>query len=781
MISIIKHTWLTLIVLSATAQSFAQDEANRSVTNSLGQKLRFIPAGSFIMGGRQTGPGGFRKDHPQYDGADERPLHPVRLTKPFYLAENEVTVAQFREFVESTKYVTTNEANGIVGFDPHEPEGDRRAKFAFREKKEFNWKNPGFTQQDNHPVVGISWKDAQAFCRWLSEKENVKYRLPTEAEWEYACRAGAQSYFAWGDSYAEIHKFANIGNVEFEKAYPDRAYIQWALDVEKDEPDPHVFTAPVGSYPANQWGIRDMHGNVWEWVEDVYIDTAYTKYKRPRYDRPIQRAIDPFNTETFNDDGDWRSIRGGCWATSPLHCRSGIRSYYESNDAAAYLGFRVVRDANTDEIATAKATFDAEEAARQLVKNAVGNSESSSGTDLRVRLDSQASAEVMHALREIGGLSEVHYNGNGKGDASLIADIAAVPGLRVFHLHNAGREITGADFAPLAARTDLEQLHISACPNVDDQLCTHITGLTNLRSLRLFNEKITDAGLGQLRRLVKLRVLNIQSTQSNGEILTELTQAPLERIEVRRISEQAASQLKNFPKLTELYIYDSSMSDQGIVSIAGLRRLKSLRLRDCPNISQSAFQQIAELRSLTSLELTGVTIGDDTIERLTNMQLRTLELNSENITDASMRHICSLITLSRLTLGNKTKVTDRGLKYSWRMNQLHHLELFSTQITGKGFEPLTELPELYVLMLGSPNLTDQAFAFLSEAPAMNHLEVGTHINENSKNLTDEGLRYLAENNRWRHISFNRKGTGITDDGIERLRNTLKATRIDIRD
>ena len=778
-----KRLWLILITLAVTQPASSQDETDRAVTNSIGQKLRFIPAGRFIMGGQQTGPGGFRKDHPEYDGADERPLHPVRLTKPFYIAETEVTVAEFRRFVEATNYVTTNESNGqgIVGFDPHEPEGDRRAKFAFRQKSEFNWKNPGFAQQDNHPVVGISWKDAQAFCRWLSEKEGVKYRLPTEAEWEFACRAGTQTYFAWGDSYDEIHKLANIGNVEYEKAYPDRAYIQWALDVEKDQPDPHVHTAPVRSYPANAWGIHDMHGNVWEWVEDVYIDTAYTKYKRPRYDRPIQRAVDPFNTETFNDDGDWRGIRGGCWATSPLHCRSGIRSYYESNDAAAYLGFRIVRDANANQIAAAKTEFDKEEAARQLVKNAVGDFKSQSGTDLRVELNAGTSPEVLRALREINGLTEVQYSGNGQANGSVIAEIAAVPALRVLHLHNVGREITGADFAPLANRTSLEAFHISVFPSIDDELCTHLAGLTNLRSLQLYTEKITDERLRQLRGLVNLRDFNIQATQSNGEILTELTQAPLERIEVRRISEATASELKNYPNLTQLYVYDSSMSDQGIASIAGLRRLESLRLRDCPNISQTAFRQLAELRSLTSLELAGVSIGDDTIALLTNLQLRTLELDSENITDASMKHICSMITLDRLTLGKKTKISDRGLKYSWRLNRLHHFELMSPLITGSGFEPLTELPELYILMLNSPVLTDKAFEYLSEAPAMNHLEVGINIDANSNSLTDAGMKYLSENPRWRQISLKRGGTQITDAGIEQLRNTLKNTRLDIRD
>ena len=388
-----------ILVCALLAQTaFGQTAPSQpAVTNSIGQSLQFVPAGSYLRGGRNIGPGGFYKDHVAYDGADEHPRHPVRLTQPFYLATTEVTVAQFRQFVEATGYQTSAEKSGagIVGFDPHEPKRDRRAKFAFRQKPEFNWKSPGFVQQENHPVTGVSWQDTQAFCRWLSEKENARYRLPTEAEWEYACRSGSDTFFAWGESYKTIHRLANVGNVELEKTHPDRVLIQWIVHVDKDPGDPHVYTAPVGSYPANAWGLRDMHGNVWEWCQDQYLDTAYAKYKQPKYGTPTPRAIDPLNTESFNDDGDWRVIRGGSWFTSPLFCRSAIRSYYEVGDAAAYIGFRVVREASAAEIAAAKAAFNAEEEARSAVEQTIGKFESERGTDLRVRISGIPPAECL--------------------------------------------------------------------------------------------------------------------------------------------------------------------------------------------------------------------------------------------------------------------------------------------------------------------------------------------------------------------------------------------------
>ena len=754
----------------------------QTVENSIGQRLQFIPAGSFIMGGRDVGPGGFYKHHDGYDGSDERPRHPVRLTKPFYLATTEVTVAQFQAFVAATGHKSSAEKSGagIVGLDPHEPEKDRRAKFAFRQKPEFTWKSPGFEQQGDHPVVGVSWQDAQAFCKWLSKKESAQYRLPTEAEWEYACRAGTDSYFSWGESYDDIHQRANIGNVELEKVYPDRVLIQWIVHVDRDPGDPFVHTAPVASFPKNPWGLHDLHGNVWEWCQDRYIDTAYAKYKQPRYGQPIPRAIDPVNDETFNTDGDWRVIRGGSWFTSPLHARSAIRSYYESNDAAAYIGFRVVREASVDEIATAKAAFDAEQQAREIVEQAVGKFESERGTDLRVRFNGRPSREVTRQLKQIGGLTEVHVSSGGRMDGEAIADIAAVPTLKILHLHHSGSEVNDKHFAPLAFRTGLESLHISAYSTLTDGMLPHLAALTNLIKLQLNGEKLTDDGLKRLTGLTNLRELDIQGTQSNGEVLS-VVKAQLESLSIRRLTDETAQHLNKFPKLTRLTIYESPMTERGFAAIAGLRRLRTLRLRDCPNIASSAFTALSEMHSLKELDLRDTTIGDEALRKIANLELTSLELNSGNITDDGMRHVFNILTLNRLSLGPKTKITDRGLKHLWRLNRLHNLDLYSPHITGSGFAPLAELPELYSLRLSSPALTDKAFGYLSETSKLNHLELGTALSENASNLTDSGLQLLADKPNWRNIQFNRRGTSVTNDGIAQLRAALKNTRVDIRE
>ena len=147
------------------------------ITNSIGMKLVLIPAGTFLMGSPEEDKAGKE---------DERPSHPVRIMHAFYLGTTEVTRGQFRRFVESAGYRTEAEEDGKGG------EGWNEERNRFEMSPRYFWQNPGFDQTDEHPVVNVTWNDAAAFADWLSRKENRKYRLPTEAEWEYACRAGQQ-------------------------------------------------------------------------------------------------------------------------------------------------------------------------------------------------------------------------------------------------------------------------------------------------------------------------------------------------------------------------------------------------------------------------------------------------------------------------------------------------------------------------------------------------------------------------------------------------------------
>jgi uncharacterized protein (TIGR02996 family) len=246
--------------------------------NHLGMELALIPPGAFLMGSPPDEAERRDNEHP----------HEVEITRAFGLGAHPVTVGQFRAFAQATGYRQTL------------------------------WQDPGFSQDDTHPVVGVSWNDARKFCAWLTKTESGRvYRLPTEAEWEYACRGGApESYpFHVGEP---LHSLSST-QANFNGDYPYGGAAK----------GPSLGrTTPVGSYPPNGWGLYDLHGNVWEWCADRY---EYAYYKRsPRPDPPGPPK------------GSTRVIRGGGWILHGRHCRSAYRHRgYAPRGRGHYLGFRV--------------------------------------------------------------------------------------------------------------------------------------------------------------------------------------------------------------------------------------------------------------------------------------------------------------------------------------------------------------------------------------------------------------------------------------------------------
>ncbi len=213
------------------------------ILNSLSIDMVRIDKGSFMMGSNE------------YE--DEKPIHKVTIDYEFDMGKYPVTVAEYMHFVKETKR-----------------EDDRKWK-----EKEYN-----------HPITSVSWHDAKAYCDWLSEKTGDEYRLPTEAEWEYACRAGTTTKWSFGDDEEELEKYA------------------WYRE------NSNRTTHPVGEKKPNPWGLYDMHGNVWEWCEDWY-----------------------------DEDKDTKVLRGGSWFNVAVFSRSAFRfrgipvSRYGGN------GFRLLR------------------------------------------------------------------------------------------------------------------------------------------------------------------------------------------------------------------------------------------------------------------------------------------------------------------------------------------------------------------------------------------------------------------------------------------------------
>jgi formylglycine-generating enzyme required for sulfatase activity len=278
-----------------------------TLTSSSGIKLVLIRPGNFLMGSSEGERGRY---------ANEGPRHRVTIRAPFYLGASLVTVGQFRQFVAATKYRTDAEKDGGASvFDL------KKEDYLFR--KGASWRKPGFAQGEAHPVVHVSWHDAVAFCAWLGRKDRATYRLPTEAEWEYACRAGSSTRYWSGDAEGSLRGVANC----YDRSLKGKvaALAPWCCPWD----DGHPFTSPVGRFRANPWGLYDMHGNVYQWCSDWYAD-----------DYPNGPRTDP----TGPPSGTQKVIRGGSWVNSTRNLRAAHRFGCDPRKAPSdNIGFRIVR------------------------------------------------------------------------------------------------------------------------------------------------------------------------------------------------------------------------------------------------------------------------------------------------------------------------------------------------------------------------------------------------------------------------------------------------------
>jgi formylglycine-generating enzyme required for sulfatase activity len=286
--------------------------------SDLAPAMVVLPPGHFRMGTPKDEPG---------RSTDEGPQHWVTIKKPFAMGRCEITVAQFRRFVEETGYVTEAEqpdAKGCYAWNAALSKGDQH--------KGSHWRLPGFPQTDQHPVVCVSQADASAYADWLSQRTGAHYRLPTEAEWEYAVRATptldrpltAARY--WGED-AEAKRQCDYANGadQSAQAISDRDWSLAGCD------DGYAYTAPVASFRPTLLGLYDLLGNVWEWTADCW-----------HQDYTGAPADGSAWLEAKQGDCNHRVVRGGSWGSGPQILRSVNRS--EFNYAYIYLGFRVARD-----------------------------------------------------------------------------------------------------------------------------------------------------------------------------------------------------------------------------------------------------------------------------------------------------------------------------------------------------------------------------------------------------------------------------------------------------
>lgn len=291
-------------------------------TNSLGMRFVLIPPHQYHRGTSDDDVARLQKEMPRVSENHlyvERPQHPVTIMKPYYIGKYEVTVAQFRSFIDDTHYETSAERGHSSGAYLDSGQFDTAGGYI--------WKKPGHQQTDRHPVVNVSWNDQNACCDWLTRKLGVTHRLPTEGEWEQSCRAGSATHFSQGDSVASLEGYANVADMVLwqVRGKPNATtYVPFS--------DGFAHTAPVGCFLPNAFGVHDMHGNVWERCADDHDTEAYRKIGS-------SGAVDP----DHGRQTEQRAVRAGGWPDGPEYARSAERSRDRSlDDSGNHIGFRVV-------------------------------------------------------------------------------------------------------------------------------------------------------------------------------------------------------------------------------------------------------------------------------------------------------------------------------------------------------------------------------------------------------------------------------------------------------
>ena len=302
--------WLTGLVLAVVVLAWpvwADYEAGQEAWQPIPQpgavfrdcadcpEMVVVPTGSYMMGSPASEAG-----RAEWEG----PVHQVTISQPVAVGVYEVTRGEFGRFVRATGYST----------------GDRcwtAENGKLEERSGRGWRNPGYRQGEREPVVCVSWEDAQAYVRWLSKETGERYRLLSEAEWEYVARGGTSTARYWGESEAEQCRHANGADAGTGS--------EWVVSCH----DGYARTAPVGSYVANAFGLHDVLGNVWEWTQDCWNES-------------YQGAPSDGRAWESGECGH-RVLRGGSWLYIPWDLRSASRNWNSVGYRLIVNGFRLAR------------------------------------------------------------------------------------------------------------------------------------------------------------------------------------------------------------------------------------------------------------------------------------------------------------------------------------------------------------------------------------------------------------------------------------------------------
>jgi formylglycine-generating enzyme required for sulfatase activity/serine/threonine protein kinase len=552
-----------------TKSPSADDTGDELVINSLGMRFSLIPAGKFSMGS---------SDSERGRDSNEGPVHQVAISQPFLMGIHEVTVGDFRAFVEATGYRTDAEKKGSAyGFNSGAGEEANRS-----------WRKPGWKQESRHPVVCVSWEDAVAFCAWLSRKESKRYRLPTEAEWEYAYRSGTTTPYFFGDDPLKLRDYA------------------WYTASASGE------AHPVGQLRRNACGLYDMAGNVEEWCQD-----ANGSYQSG----PVTDPQGP-------PSGASRVIRGGSYGVDAAHCRAAYRNWGGRHDAFSGVGFRVVCDVGTlsavddawfKEVAALPAEQQVQAVAKCLVERNPGfdgqvtpTVENDVVTGLHVQSDDVIDLAPLRALKGLKSLTCYGWTQDNR-----LADLSPLRGLRLTEFRLGWSRVT--DLTPIhdmplttlecnsGELTDLTPIHAM---HLKWFKCgaAKLSDLTPLRELHLQYLDCSSSKVADLAPLRGMALKHLVIAKTGVSDLEPLRKMPLERFEMAETSVCDLSPLRDTPLV---YL------DAGHTRVSDVSALRGMKL-DTLAINGTEVKDLAPLKDMVSL--TFVECGTTKVADLSPLQ-----------------------------------------------------------------------------------------------------------------------------------------------------------------
>jgi formylglycine-generating enzyme required for sulfatase activity len=275
-----------------------------------------VPAGHFLMGASLAEEE--RQGMPVAQRGRSIPQHEVTFAHPFAMGKYPVTVGEFRAFVQESGYKVDESCTNQHRQDGH---------WIYENTRGYSWRDPGFLQTDDYPVVCVTWDDAMAYAAWLGRKTGHHYTLPSEAEYEYAARAGTTTSFFWGDNRdAQACLYANEPDLDQAKALGD---VPSGPDYRFQCHDGYAWTSPVGVYRPNAFGLYDMLGNIWEWTADC---------SNPNYE-----GAPTDGSAWMTGDCDGHATRGGSYGNAVFSAYAGIRAPRDGDYRGHSFGFRVAR------------------------------------------------------------------------------------------------------------------------------------------------------------------------------------------------------------------------------------------------------------------------------------------------------------------------------------------------------------------------------------------------------------------------------------------------------